>query len=81
MANSPHPDIAALKQLIEQNKNYEAEVVFAGENITNIGKFDLAILPQSAVRQKYYQSRIKCFTVKKDSFVFYRWHADLTASI
>jgi DNA topoisomerase-2 len=39
-------EITALKKIIglEQNKNYEAEVHFAGENIPNIGKFDLAVL-------------------------------------
>ena len=28
LANSPHPDLSALKQSIETNKNYEAKIVF-----------------------------------------------------
>lgn len=31
VANAPHPDVTALKQSIEENKNYEVEVVLANE--------------------------------------------------
>ncbi|HEY0667547.1 MAG TPA: hypothetical protein VGD22_05175 [Sphingobacteriaceae bacterium] len=47
MANSPHPDITALKQSIEVNKNYEVRVVLA-ENAqqSDMAKADMIILHQ-----------------------------------
>ncbi|MCC6721384.1 MAG: VWA domain-containing protein [Bacteroidia bacterium] len=46
-ALSPHPDISAIKQAIESNKNYQAEIDFSG-NISsdNIAKYDMIILHQ-----------------------------------
>ncbi len=32
LANAPHPDIAAIKQLLSDNKNYEVEVKYADTN-------------------------------------------------
>ncbi len=70
MANSPHPDIAALKQLIEQNKNYEAEVVFAGENITNIGKYDLALLHNLPSDKNTIKAELSALQSKKTPLFF-----------
>ena len=46
LANSPHPDINAIKQAIESNQNYEVEIQLAGELKGNISEYDLVILHQ-----------------------------------
>lgn len=43
LGNSPHPDIAAIKKMIESNKNYEVEVSFAKDAPTNAADYDLVI--------------------------------------
>ncbi len=44
LANSPHPDISAMRQTLESNRNYEVKVAFAGEGNVDVAKFDFAIL-------------------------------------
>lgn len=44
LAASPHPDIAALKKSIENNKNYEATVGYAASFNRSIKDYNLAIL-------------------------------------
>ena len=46
LANAPHPDIAAIKQSIELNKNYELEIAYAAQFRSTIEDFDLVILHQ-----------------------------------
>jgi len=47
LANAPHPDITALKQSIESNKNYEVKTDFPGSyNSTDLANADLIILHQ-----------------------------------
>lgn len=47
IANAPHPDIAALKQAVEINKNYEVKVVAAtGAQPSDISEAGLVILHQ-----------------------------------
>ncbi|MXV52740.1 hypothetical protein GS399_17340 [Pedobacter sp. HMF7647] len=47
LANSPHPDIGALKQSIESNKNYEVKVDFAADfQIKDFNDAGLVILHQ-----------------------------------
>lgn len=43
IANAPHPDITALKQLLEQNKNYVVSVYLEAPSAQEISKLDLAI--------------------------------------
>ncbi|MBK0383440.1 hypothetical protein I5M32_10755 [Pedobacter sp. SD-b] len=43
LANAPHPDIAAIKQAIENNKNYEVKVAFADDLPKNIKDYGLII--------------------------------------
>ena len=45
-ANSPHPDISALRQAISGFKNYEVEVAFAGENNIVLNNYSLVVLHQ-----------------------------------
>jgi hypothetical protein len=43
-ANAPHPDIAALKQTIEVNKNYVVTVHLNAEGPIDVAKFDFVVL-------------------------------------
>ncbi|NVO18810.1 MAG: hypothetical protein HXX13_03870 [Bacteroidetes bacterium] len=43
---SPHPDIAALKEAIENNRNYEVEQVQLDQFSGNVNKYSLVILHQ-----------------------------------
>lgn len=45
-AQSPHPDLAAIKNALESNKNYEISIVFAGQNIIHPEKYDLVVFHQ-----------------------------------
>jgi hypothetical protein len=44
LANGPHPDISALKQTIETNKNYVVTVHMQADGPIDIAKFDFVIL-------------------------------------
>ncbi len=46
LANSPHPDIQALKEALESNQNYQVDIQLAGEIKNNITDYDLVILHQ-----------------------------------
>lgn len=46
LTNAPHPDIAAIKQGIEQNKNFELELAYANEFKGVVNEYDLIILYQ-----------------------------------
>lgn len=46
VANSPHPDIAALKQAIESNKNYQLDVAYAADFNGKLNDYNLVILHQ-----------------------------------
>ncbi|HET8830379.1 MAG TPA: hypothetical protein VFM79_13615 [Pelobium sp.] len=44
VADAPHPDISALKQAVESNKNYEVSLAFADDLPKNTDDFGLIIL-------------------------------------
>jgi hypothetical protein len=44
LANSPHPDISAVRRTIEGNKNYQVSVAYAGDAGLELGKYDVIIL-------------------------------------
>ncbi len=46
LANSPHPDITAIKQSIGANKNYELTIAYINDLTVNVAAFDFAILHQ-----------------------------------
>ena len=46
IANSPHPDVAALKRCIDDNENYEVESFLAGDFKNAAEKYNLIILHQ-----------------------------------
>ncbi len=43
LANSPHPDLSALKSLITTNKNYEVDIHFPEDQDLNVSKYDLVV--------------------------------------
>lgn len=46
LAGGPHPDISALKQSLEGNKNYEVETAMIGEFNGNAASFDFVVFVQ-----------------------------------
>ena len=46
LAESPHPDIAALRRTIESNKNYEVEIAYADKLKESVAKYDFVVLHQ-----------------------------------
>lgn len=44
LAHAPHPDLSALKSLISNNKNYEAEVKFVQDNDYVLAQYDMVVL-------------------------------------
>lgn len=46
LANSPHPDITALRQALASNKNYEITAAYINELKENVAAFDFVILHQ-----------------------------------
>lgn len=46
LANSPHPDVTALRQMLSTNKNYQVSVDYIGNPKENVAGFDFVILHQ-----------------------------------
>lgn len=44
LANAPHPDISALKQTLEVNKNYQITIGYANDLKVNVAEFDFVAL-------------------------------------
>ena len=46
VANSPHPDLTAIKQSISKNKNYEITTVYINNMKVNVANYDFVIMHQ-----------------------------------
>ena len=46
VANSPHPDLTAIKQIISKNKNYEVATTYINNMKVNVASYDFVILHQ-----------------------------------
>ncbi len=44
LANSPHPDLTALRQTLEANKNYQISIAYIGAAGLDVSKFDFVVL-------------------------------------
>ena len=44
LAGAPHPDISALRQMLDLNKNYQLEVAYANKLAVDVAKYDFVIL-------------------------------------
>ena len=51
LANSPHPDVSAIKQSLEFNKNYQVEVAYGKDFTGKIAEYNLVILDQLPSRR------------------------------
>lgn len=66
LANSPHPDVTAIKQSISTNENYEIKTAFINQTGLDVSQFDFVILHQlpsvandaSAVMLQLYENKI-----------------------
>lgn len=70
LANSPHPDIAAIKQSVEINKNYSIKTSFAGDvSKTDIEEAGLVILHQLPSATNNAQDILKLIAAKPVLYV------------
>lgn len=46
LAHSPHPDIAALRQMLSVNKNYEIKVAYINDLKVNVADYDFVVMHQ-----------------------------------
>lgn len=44
LANGPHPDISALRQMLDLNKNYAVSVAYAADPGIDVSKYDFVVL-------------------------------------
>ncbi len=44
LANSPHPDLAALRQTLERNQNYQVAIAYVSDPGIDVTKFDFVVL-------------------------------------
>lgn len=44
LANSPHPDLSALRQTLEANKNYQVDLAFVQDPGLDVTKYDFVVL-------------------------------------
>ncbi len=55
-AASPHPDLSAIKQSLEANKNYEVEITYYGKLTQNLKEYDLVVFHQLPAQGKPIQN-------------------------
>src|SRR5690606_25812457 len=70
VANSPHPDIAALKAAIEHNKNYQLDVEYAETFAKKLNDYNLVILHQLPSGRQKVQNILKDARDLKKSLLF-----------
>lgn len=52
LADAPHPDLSAIKQILEQNKNYEVEIKINDFNATDVNEADVIIFHNLPSRRR-----------------------------
>ncbi len=70
VANSPHPDVAALKAAIESNKNYQLDVEFAETFSKKLNEYNLVILHQLPSSTQKIQNVLKDASEQKKPLLF-----------
>ncbi len=70
LANAPHPDIAAFKNAIETNKNYEVSVSMIDKFDNKIDPYSLVLLHNLPSTTNYADNVIKNLTNKKTAMLF-----------
>lgn len=70
LANSPHPDVAAIKTSIETNKNYQVKIAYVNGFTNNIQAYDFVILHQLPSQKYDISSIINQMNAKKTPRLF-----------
>ncbi|MCY7410283.1 MAG: hypothetical protein LH473_08425 [Chitinophagales bacterium] len=70
VANAPHPDVAALKQTIEQNRNYAVDVSIGSDFKGNVKDYSLIIFHQLPSSGNPIQSLLDQIHAQKKSVLF-----------
>lgn len=70
IAGSPHPDISALKQLLEQNKNYEVSIFSTVPSASEVDQLDLAILHQLPSSERNIAGTLSRLNTQKTPRIF-----------
>ena len=70
VANSPHPDIAAFKSAIENNKNYQLDVEYAETFSRQLNDYNLVILHQLPSANNKISGILKDAQTQKKSLLF-----------
>jgi hypothetical protein len=72
LAQAPHPDLGALRQSLNANKNYEVTTRFLGEPLTDLPSFDLVVCHQLPAPGKNFEPILKQI---KDAGIAHWWIA------
>lgn len=70
LAAAPHPDVKAIKSVLDKNENYGLEVVIAGQGTPKEARYDLVILHQIPDNQGVGFALAKKFLDQKSSVWF-----------
>ncbi|MCC6726880.1 MAG: hypothetical protein IT258_20425 [Saprospiraceae bacterium] len=70
LANAPHPDIAALKQTLEVNKNYQVTVAYINDLKVNVADFDFVVLHNLPSNRNDASSVLNVLNAKKTPRMF-----------
>ena len=65
LANSPHPDISALKQVLERNKNYQVTVNYIKKMAVKVEDFDFVVLHNLPSNQSDLSAVMNVLNTKK----------------
>jgi len=70
LAESPHPDMATLRRMIEKNKNYEVEINYADEFTESVAEYDFVVLHQLPSRRNSIAGLMNVIRTKKIPHLF-----------
>lgn len=65
LANAPHPDIAAIKSSLDDNKNFETDFALVGENTKPLTAYNLVIMHQLPSKTKSLTREIQSIKSKQ----------------
>ncbi len=70
LAESPHPDIAALRRTVANNKNYEVEIKYADKLTESVAKYDFVVLHQLPSARNTVSNVLNTLRTKKIPHLF-----------
>ena len=71
LGNSPHPDLAAFKSLLETNENYEVDVFMADELQGNLAEYDMVVFHQLPSRTQNIAAIVARLDARKTPRLFF----------